>query len=212
MKKIMVVLFVMVTWAGLSVGVQADPAGAPDESTRIVLEDFAKYPEGWTARGGMEKAQGVYQTVQDEAGVYLRGRTGEDSVRIFKKIGWDSKAYPIVEWKWRVVRWPESGPARVFMYVSLDKDFFGIPTIVKYAWNKNPVVDAESEGGMFRPAEVTVRTGATEGDGWVTDRVNAWTDFQKLSGREPRGTAYGIGILADPGIEVEIGEVRAVRE
>jgi len=212
MKKILVALFVMLSWGGLSVEAHAGPAGAPDQGVAIVLEDFAHYPEGWTARSGMEKAGEVYQAVHDETGSFLHGYAETTSIRIFKKIGWDSKVYPIVEWKWRVKKWPGSGPARIFMYVSLDKDFFGIPTIVKYAWSKNPAVESESKGGLFRPAELIVRNGAADGDGWITERVNARTDFRKVAGREPRGAAYGIGILADPGIEIEIGEVRAVRE
>lgn len=191
----------------------ADTQGVPTPGEdRILLEDFSRYPEGWEARGGFEKANEVYQPVRSEKEVYLRAQGRSEPVRIFKKIAWDSKSYPIVQWKWRVKEWPQDPTAQVSLYVSLDRDSFGVPTLTKYVWSRESVKGAVKGGGFFRPTEVVVRGTTAVSDEWIVERIDALADFRKLIGRDPRGDAYGIGILVDPGIVVEIGEIVALKE
>lgn len=201
----------LVTAAGLifgaSVGLKAE---IPEDGSRVVLEDFSRYPEGWKARGD-EAAAEAYELVREGEGEFLRARGGREPVRIFKKIAWDTETYPLIEWKWRVTKWPESGEARAYLYVSLDRDFIGIPTIVKYVWSRDGVEGALTEGGFFQPAQVVVRAGALEPSEWAVERIDARADFEKIVGRAPRGKAYGIGLLADPGVEFEIGGISARR-
>lgn len=189
--------------------IQAETPQAPD---RIVLEDFSHYPDGWKAARGRMKANEIYQLANDDEGDYLRALERSEPVRIFKKISWDSKTFPTVEWKWRIKKWPQSEDAQFALYVSLDKDIFGIPTIIKYVWSRDVEEGTVKDGGFFRPMEVVIHSGPADSDGWIIERVNVRADFQQLIGREPRGEAYGIGLLADPGMIVEIGEIVALRE
>src|SRR3990172_8154196 len=99
-------LFIVLT-AIIGVGSVASDAPQSREDSvpqveRIILADFSRYPEGWVARGGFSKANEIYEVVEGEEGRYLRARERFESVRLFKKIGWDSKTYPVVEWRWRV--------------------------------------------------------------------------------------------------------------
>ncbi len=202
-------LIAMTFLIGTADFIQADAQKAAD---RIVLEDFSQYPQGWNDKGDLSKANEIYQSVRNEAEVYLRARVGSESVRIFKKISWDSKTFPIMEWKWRIKKWPEAGAAQVYLYIALDKDFFGIPIIIKYVWSLDLAEGTVKDGGFFMPTEVVIRSGSTDSDAWVVQRVNARADFKRIIGRDPKGEAYGIGILIDPGMEVEFGEIIAVRE
>ncbi|MBI3995210.1 MAG: DUF3047 domain-containing protein [Nitrospirae bacterium] len=199
----------------ISIGVIVSDAAADQEPSVPVLEpiplaDFSRYPEGWEARGGMAKADGIYEPAREGDASYLRARESSESVRLFKKIPWDSAAYPIVEWRWRVTKWPETAAARVAIYIALDRDVFGIPTLTKYYWSRDEAAGELKEGGMFRPAERVIRSGQMDSSDWIVERVDARADFQKISGRDPRGEAYGIGLMVDPGIEAEIGEIIAL--
>lgn len=208
--KIGIALLITMTFlSGTADFAQADAQKASD---RIVLEDFSQYPQGWKAKGDYSKANEIYQSVRNEAEVYLRARVGSESVRIFKKTSWDSKTFPIMEWKWRVKKWPEAGAAQVYMYIALDKDFFGIPIIIKYVWSRDLAEGTIKDGGFFMPTEVVIRSGSIDSGDWVIQRVNARADFKRIIGRDPKGEAYGIGMLIDPGMEVEFGEIIAVRE
>jgi hypothetical protein len=176
----------------------------------ISLSDFSRYPDGWEARGGMSKADAIYEAVGEPENRYLRARVSSESVRLFKKIPWNPQTHPIVEWRWRAAKWPETAPARLTIYVALDRDVFGIPTLTKYHWSRGEAVGDLKEGGLFSPAERVVRSGPSNSNDWIVERVDALADFRKIAGRDPHGEAYGIGLLADPGIEAEIGEIVAM--
>lgn len=189
----------------------AEEMAAPPSAT-VVLSDFSEYPEGWKARGGQEKADAVYRVVEEEGERYLKAEAGEEAVRIFKKIPWNPLSHPVIEWRWRVKQWPAEKAGNIYLYVSLDRDFFGIPTITKYAWNRVEAGGEKKEGGMFRPTERVIRSGEAKTGEWVTETIDALGEFREIAGRDPRGEAYGIGILVDPGIEADFGPIRVLPE
>ena len=182
------------------------------EADRIILADFTKYPEGWKAKGGFSKTNKVYQIVSNEKGIFLRANVESNSVRIFKKISWNSKTHPVIEWKWRVIEWPKDKPASAYLYVSLDRDLVGIPTIIKYVWSSDLEKGTVKKGGIFSPTEVVIKSGAADSNDWIVQRLNAWSDFKKFLGRDPKDEAYGIGILVDPGMQIDFAEIIALRE
>ena len=179
---------------------------------RITLADFSQYPQGWEAKGGWERAHAIYELAREGDAAFLRAGPAEDSVRIFKKIAWDSKEYPVIEWQWRVKKWPQDAPAQIYLYISLDRDLLGIPVITKYIWSRDAEVGQVRGGGFFRATEIVIRGGADSSQDWVTERVDATGDFIEMAGHEPKGTAYGVGFLVDPGVEVEIRSISAVRK
>ncbi|MEW6323832.1 MAG: DUF3047 domain-containing protein [Nitrospirota bacterium] len=184
-------------------------AEAQRAAGRIVLSGFAAFPEGWTAQGEFRPAD-LYRVVTEDDGPYLRAAERSGGARIFKKTAWDSAAYPIIEWRWRVTKWPSNAAAQVSLYVSLDTDIFGIPTILKYTWSRSTPEGTVTEGGFFRPIDIVVQSGAVDQPNeWIAERIDARADFERLIGRAPKGAAYGIGLLADPGVVVEIGEITA---
>ncbi len=182
------------------------------EADRIVLADFSKYPEAWKAKGGLSKANKVYQIESNEKGIYLSANVEAGSVRIFKKISWNSKIHPVIEWKWRVTKWPKDQPASVYFYVSLDRDVVGIPTIIKYVWSSDLKRGTVKKGGVFSPTEVVIQSGPADSNDWIVQRVNARADFIKFLGSAPKDAAYGVGILVDSGMQVDFAGIFALRE
>jgi len=187
-------------------------AFAQGEKGKLILSDFSKYPENWDISGDASKAKEIYQVVEKDGEAVLQARGNKKPIRIFKKISWDPQSFPVLEWKWRVKRWPEDSEAQVYVYVSLDKDIFGIPTLIKYTWSKNKDVGTIKEGGFFRPIEMVLQSGKKDPKQWIAQRVSVLEDFQKLIGRDPRGDAYGIGFLVDQDVEVEIGEIYGLKD
>lgn len=184
-------------------------AGAAGAGDSRLLTDYSDFPEKWEIQGAVERARELYQAVPAPEGPLLRARIPGAPQRVFKKVAWDPTRFPIVEWRWRVTKWPAS-EGDVFMYIALDTDLLGIPTIVKYVWSQDLPVGTVKDGGFFRPTERVVRSGSAPNGEWAVERVNALEEFRQIHGRDPRGEAYGIGFLVDPGMEVEIGPVTAV--
>ena len=204
---VLVLLVVMILIGG---GMFPEILSRASESPKrdgMVLADFSQYPDQWTIKGDKAKAEETYQVIRAADENYLRAVVEKKPARIFKKIAWDAKAYPIVEWKWRIKKWPEGDNVLIYLYVSLDKDIFGIPTLIKYGWSRDPDDGAVKGGGFFRPVERVIRTGSADSGEWMTERIDALADFQEMAGRDPKDLAYGIGILVESGIEAEFGPI-----
>lgn len=192
-----------------SVPVPAQPSGAPD---RIILEDFTApdgdgFPNGWEAQRSKEKAKRAYRIKTEQGQAYLAAH-GADQ-RVYKRIAWAPKAYPTLTWRWRVNSVPPGTDLVAAVYVSLDTDLLVIPVSTKYVWSATKAKGALTEGGLFGASEIVLRSGLQPVGEWVEERVNAYDDFKRIHGHEPKEKAWGISLLGGPGVEVDFGPIAA---
>jgi Protein of unknown function (DUF3047) len=195
-------------------------AGATTRSSdRLVLEDFKAadddgFPLNWeneSARNG-SRARQAYRLKTENGESFLTVKDADQRIKK-KKINWDPKAYPVLTWRWRlqkadVAKDPGAAPIAV-LYVSLDTDLLFIPVFTKYVWSPTKPEGTISEGGMFSGTEVVVQSGTVPLGEWVEERVNVYEDFQRIHKHEPAAKAWGISLLAGPGIEIDVGPVVA---
>jgi hypothetical protein len=84
-----------------------------------------------------------------------------------------------------------------------------IPVCTKYIWSATKPEGTVTEGGMFSGSEIVVQSGATQLGEWVEERVNAYEDFKRIHQHEPAAKAWGISIIAGPGVEIDFGPMVA---
>ena len=166
----------------------------------IILEDFSSpdergLPTGWIAQKEDPDPAQAYQIKKEGDHAYLSA-SGRPN-RLFKKIKWNPNQYPFLSWKWRMKKVPvdPQKERRAAIYVSLDRDLFGIPKITKYLWSSLAPVGEERSGGFTAASTIVVRSGPAQEGTWVTETINVLEDFKRLHGGAPSGEAYGIGIL-----------------
>jgi hypothetical protein len=192
------------------------PLLAHAQSSKKVLEDFHAhdaqgFPDGWDAQRSKATAQEAYRVQKEEQGAFLAAR-GADQ-RVFKRIAWDPKAYPVVTWKWRLNVAPSSdNEPMAAVFISLDTDLFVIPVSTKYSWSKNKPKGTTTDGGIFGASEIVVRSGTQPIGQWVEERVNAYEDFKRLHDHEPAPEAWGVSLLAGSGVDVDFGPLTASPE
>ena len=181
------------------------------QAEALVLEDFRSkddqgFPTKWEAQRSKARAQQSYAIQAEKDGPFLAAK--EANQRVFKKIGWDPKAMPIVTWRWRLKTAPppESDPIAA-VFISLDTDLLVIPVATKYVWSQRKVEGTITEGGLFGASEIVRRTGVEPIGKWVEERVNAYEDFKRLHQHEPAENAWGISLLAGPGVEIDFGPI-----
>ncbi|MBI3607835.1 MAG: DUF3047 domain-containing protein [Nitrospirae bacterium] len=194
---------------GLAVSTgRADTASASGSS--VLLDDFAGFPAGWKIKNDDPRAADIYRVANDEGGPYLSAVVGpQPGVRVFKYVAWNTRTHPVITWKWRLKTFPADKRRSVAFYVSMHRDSFGIPTIVKYLWSTEEPVGTVRPGGMFRATEVVIESGGRpDPQGWVTARVDAAADFLRFYGEEPDVQAVGIGLLVGAGIDADVADVR----
>jgi len=182
-----------------------------------VLEDFSKgeadgFPPGWQASRNEAETRKAYVIQRDGDRAFLKTKGVNDQMRIFKRVAWNPKEYPIVTWRWRLRAVPSGEGPFAAVFVSLDTDLLVIPVSTKYLWTASGNVGAIKEGGFFGAAEVVVRAGSQPIGQWVEERVNAYADFVKIHKHEPAPQAWGISLVTGPGIELDFGSIKLVKQ
>lgn len=191
---------------------QGGAADTIQPAARMVLEDFQArdsdgFPAGWKAQRNETKARQTYRVKAEQGETFLTGKEADQ--RIYKRIAWDPKAMPTLTWHWRLKAAPSGADFVAAVFVSLDTDLMIIPVSTKYVWSAAKAKGAVTEGGMFGASEVVLRSGLQPVGEWVEERVNAYEDFKRLHKHEPADKAWGISLLAGPGVEVDFGPIAA---
>lgn len=189
------------------------PLGA--EGQVLVLEDFQTkeadgFPSLWDHENQRSQSKGrdAYK-VRSENGVnFLSAKDAGQRIKK-KKIDWDPKAYPILTWKWRLTKAATGVEPLAAVYASLDTDLLFIPVFTKYVWSESKPDGTLTEGGMFSGSEIVVQSGTKEIGQWFEERVNVYEDFKRIHKHEPAEKAWGISIIAAPGVEVDFGPLIA---
>ncbi len=198
--------------------IDGDVTNGQSTSTSLqVLEDFSKaeqdgFPVGWQASRTESVTRKAYVVARDGEQSVLRTKGVDAQTRIFKRMAWNPKEYPIVTWRWRLRGAPSSSEIWAAVFVSLDTDLLIIPVSTKYAWASTGTVGSIKEGGLFGAAEVVVRSGPQPMGQWVEERVNAYADFLKVHNHEPAPTAWGISLVTGPGVELDFGRIAIAKQ
>jgi hypothetical protein len=185
---------------------------------RLVLEEFKTaegdgFPVNWeneSARSG-SRARQAYRVKAENNESFLAVKEADQRIKK-KKIDWDPKAHPVLTWRWRLQKAALSQDPNVpiaVIYVSLDTDLLFIPVFTKYVWSPTKPEGTISEGGMFSGTEVVVQSGSKPFREWIEERVNVYEDFKRIHKHEPAEKAWGISLLAGPGVEIDFGPIVA---
>ena len=185
------------------------------QSQSLVLESFqAKeadgFPSNWEHENQRSQSKGrdAYK-VQTENGVnFLSAKDAGQRIKK-KKIDWDPKAFPVLTWRWRLQKATTDNEPIAAIYASLDTDLMFIPVFTKYVWSATKPDGTFTEGGMFSGSEIVVQSGTKEVGQWFEERVNVYEDFKRIHQHEPATKAWGISIIAGPGVEIDFGSMIA---
>src|SRR3989442_7985762 len=198
--------------------INGDVTNGQSASTSLqVLEDFSRaepdgFPVGWQASRTESVTRKAYVVARDGEQSVLRTKGVDAQTRIFKRVAGDPKEYPIVTWRWRLRATPSSSEIWAAVFVSLDTDLLIIPVSTKYAWASAGTVGRIKEGGIFGAAEVVVRSGPQPIWQRIEERVTAYADFLKVHNHDPAPKAWGISLVAGPGVEVDFGSIAVAKQ
>ena len=185
------------------------------QSQSLVLEDFQVkeadgFPSNWEheSQRSQSKGRDAYK-VQTENGInFLAAKDAGQRIKK-KKIDWDPKALPVLTWRWRLQKATTDTEPIAAIYASLDIDLMFIPVFTKYVWSATKPEGTLTEGGMFSGSEIVVQSGTKEVGQWFEERVNVYEDFKRIHRHEPAAKAWGVSIIAGPGVEIDFGSMVA---
>ena len=182
----------------------------------LVLEDFkAKeadgFPSAWDHENQRSQSKGreAYKVQSENGANFLSAKDAGQRIKK-KKIDWDPKAFPVLTWRWRLLKAPTGTEPLAAIYASLDTDLLFIPVFTKYVWSATKPEGTLTEGGYFSGTELVVQSGTAALGQWFEERVNVYEDFKKIHRHEPAPKAWGISIVASPGVEIDFGPMIAL--
>jgi hypothetical protein len=185
------------------------------QGQQLVLEDFHTkeadgFPANWDHESQRSHSKGreAYKVQSENGTNFLSAKDAGQRLKK-KKIDWDPKAYPVLTWRWRLNKAAEGTEPLAALYASLDTDLLFIPVFTKYIWSATKAEGTLTEGGMFSGSEIVVQSGTTQLGQWVEEQVNVYEDFKRLHQHEPAAKAWGISIIAGPGVEIDFGPMVA---
>lgn len=185
------------------------------QNQTLVLEDFqAKeadgFPSNWDheSQRSQTKGRDAYKVQTEGSANFLSAKDAGQRIKK-KKIDWDPKAFPVLTWRWRLHKAPDGAEPVAAIYASLDTDLMFIPVFTKYIWSATKPEGTLTEGGMFSGSEIVVQSGTKELGQWFEERVNVYEDFKRIHQHEPAAKAWGISIIAGPGVEIDFGPMVA---
>jgi hypothetical protein len=185
------------------------------QNQTLVLEDFqAKeadgFPSNWEheSQRSHSKGRDAYKVQTENGANFLSARDAGQRIKK-KKIDWDPKAYPVLTWRWRLQKAAADTEPIAAIYASLDTDLMFIPVFTKYIWSATKPEGTLTEGGMFSGSEIVVQSGTNNIGQWFEERVNVYEDFKRIHQHEPAAKAWGISIIAGPGVEIDFGPMVA---
>jgi len=166
-----------------------------------------------------------YERISDEGVVVIKAVSDAAASGLIRKIEIDPVAYPIVEWRWKVVNIIEKGdvtkkkgddyPARIYITFAYDPSklsfmdrvkykaarlMFGEypPTgAINYIWgNHTPIDTIIPNPYTDRAMMIAVESGAEKTNRWVTHKRNLLEDYRKAFHTEPP-LISGVAIMTD---------------
>jgi hypothetical protein len=198
------------------VSAHALQGSASAQDRTLILEDFQLketdgFPSSWAHENQRSQSKGreAYKVQSENGANFLSAKDAGQRIKK-KQIDWDPKAYPVLTWRWRLQKAPAGTEPIAAIYASLDTDLLFIPVFTKYIWSATKPEGTLTEGGMFSGSEIVVQSGTKDVGQWFEERVNVYEDFKRIHQHEPAPKAWGISIIAGPGVEIDFGPMVAV--
>ena len=199
--------------------VDAEPTPPPAEfhtpsgDSTLYIELFddpnkpGRFPNLWEARkGGWRRAPNheIYYVINEEDGNrYLSAETEENAIDAGRAADINLRIYNKLRWRWRVWSLPvganeevgeknDSGAAvRIVFYGGIR------PRMLKYVWSSSLPKGTETvSAGNKKIKVIVLESGSGRAGEWVWEEVNAYEDYKRLFGGEPR-TVRILGVITD---------------
>ncbi len=183
-------------------------------------------PDGWKPLTFQKiPKHTLYSVVQDEERNVVKAVSKASSSGMTREIRIDPKAYPIIEWQWKVTNVLEKGdvtskegddyPAWIYITFEYDSGRVGLlekakfeairffygqyPPIgaINYIWeSKAPVGTMVPNPFTDRVKMIVVESGAENLNTWVGQQRNIYEDYKQAFGEEPPMIS-GVAIMTD---------------
>lgn len=166
------------------------------------------------------KGKVIYKVEQDRSDGYLRALSIGSASAIFYRIKARFKAedYPMISWKWKVVKFPDKEKLRLRqgierddyaarVYVIFPSLNFMNSRVLEYVWDEVPSKERVLTSPYSKNIKlIVVETGSGEKGIWVNEERNIFEDYRAAFGVSPRLRVGAIGLMSDADNAQDVSE------
>jgi len=204
--------------AGLLQVASTDASGPPERArppaadSTIVVESFdypdqvGRFPDKWGGQEGWRRVKGkdmYYSLVSEEGNIFLRAETTGKAINAATHGNINLRVHNRLRWRWRVHSLPRGGNERMAdtydSAASVRLVFHGgvIPKVLTYVWSSTLPAGAETASPNTDKVQIVVlESGSAKAGQWVWEEVDAYADYKRLYGGEPRPVRF-LAVLTD---------------
>ncbi len=126
---------------------------------------------------------------------------------LYYRIGFKVNDYPILNWKWRVLKFPDKSKARTAVekddyaarvYVIFPFLNFSSSKFIEYIWDKDmpagTVLTSPKAGNI---KQIVVRNGEAKDGQWVNESRNVYEDYINAFGKKPGLRVGAVAIMCN---------------
>ena len=126
---------------------------------------------------------------------------------LYYKVGFKLKDYPILTWKWKVLKFPDTSKAKnekerddyaarvyvIFPFLSYSSSKF-----IEYVWAEDMPVGTVRDSPQGNNIKLIVaRAGRVDDGDWVVESRNVYEDYVKAFGKKPSLSVGAIAIMCN---------------
>ena len=173
-------------------------------ASEILLDDYSGgLSPKWEEKS--LKGKTLYQVVIEDNESCIKATSHSSASALYYKIEYDTRAYPILQWRWKVSHVLSKGNAlkkegddyAARVYVVFPSSFFWNTKVLVYIWaNKLPIGKGVPNSYNANFMLIAQRTGAANTGKWMTERRNIFEDYRRYFGQDPPRVG-AIAIMTD---------------
>jgi hypothetical protein len=172
------------------------------------VDDFAsgaagELPAGWEtwAASDLEQARRdrAFVVAREDDAPLLRVQPASRELTLGRGVpGWDFRAYPVLEWRWRLQR-PETDPERSTLARVGAVWLTGLPFIVRrieYTWSADRPLASQESSRFGQDRAVVVASAESAAGSWHTVQVDVRRHYAALFSSDDPDAPAGIAVSA----------------
>ncbi|MDP8216649.1 MAG: DUF3047 domain-containing protein [Candidatus Kaelpia imicola] len=164
--------------------------------------------DNWQEKIFKDKVLYTVETAHQEG--YLSAKSNQSCSGLFYKIRFNPRKFPMISWKWKVLKFPDKSksvrasggwvekddyPARV--YVIFPSILFTNTKSIEYVWDETTEEETYMSSPYFKNIKIIViESGKENLNRWVYEERNINDDYIQLFGKKPPNVG-AIAIMTD---------------
>lgn len=148
-----------------------------------------------------------YSLAKDHRNGFVEAYSDKACSALYYRVGFKSKDYPLLSWRWNVVKFPDKSQARTEkekndyaarVYVIFPFLSFSSSKFIEYVWDENlpeGTVMTSPLGSNIKM--IVVQSGHQDSGQWVNEKRNIYDDYVTAFGKKPNLNVGAIAMMCN---------------